>query len=110
MTEYLWGICLHCKAEIVCDNKDSSSWEHYYIGETSTDTRHCRISVASPATDTAPECEGHNESQRRDGLGPWCSRCGWTHGQPTIEAAKIGTSTAEREGTHRPWSEKGGYQ
>lgn len=44
-----------------------------------------------------PECDGHREQQHRDGQGPWCSRCGWTRGQPALPAAKLGTSISERE-------------
>lgn len=60
----------------------------------------------------APECEGHREQQHCDSKGPWCSRCGWTHGQPAIPAEKRGASITERDSTaeHRPWSPHTGYE
>lgn len=49
-----------------------------------------------PRTPDYPECEGHNELQKRDGKVPWCSRCGWTRGQPAMPARKVGMSSEER--------------
>lgn len=59
----------------------------------------------------APECDGHNETQKRDGKPPWCTRCGWTHGQPARPARKIGRTAEERlaGARHQPWTPSEGY-
>lgn len=58
-----------------------------------------------------PECEGHNELQKRDGKPPWCSRCGWNRGQPARPAKKYGQGQADRvvAPPHLPWTPGGGY-
>lgn len=46
--------------------------------------------------DEYPPCPDHVERQHRDGLPPWCPRCGWTHGL-RVPAQKLGESRAERD-------------
>lgn len=36
-----------------------------------------------------PECDGHKEVQHRDGLPPWCRKCGWNRGRFTRTPMKV---------------------
>ena len=36
-----------------------------------------------------PECDDHKEVQHRDGLRPWCRKCGWNRGRPAVAPVKV---------------------
>ena len=47
---------------------------------------------------TPPECEDHREVQHRDGRGPWCDTCGWSHRRVTVREAKNHRVSGNRDG------------